>query len=375
MSRCFVCMPLIEQTRCIYTAIEEEIEETLGCQWKCEKADDTRRPGMIEEKIVHSLLNADLVITVISDPREENSINPNVMYELGIAHSFRKPAIVIADVADQSPFDIRSVETIQVDFSSPTFIQELRKMLQRSLQDFAELDRKHIPRNPVTTQLSGTRIFIEDLQWLWGYCDVLKREREAETVWEITRDLFWPGEALFFESLKEAIRKRRKHYFMVEDHPSVLRKVEAIKRELQKDFPKNELDRRLHFVGIDRKHFALWPIAVVLYDADLITRRGGIICEPMQAMVGEDSFDRKIRELFVEQAKSGDLDDFEKRLLEFDWTERRGESTFDISLDKRVVDNLATAFVQIWNDKILEEAQQKEGDEKSTVLNTWVIGG
>src|SRR5262245_46427244 len=108
MRKCFVCMPLIEETRCIYVAIDDEIRATLGGQWLCSKADDTRRPGMIEEKVVLSLLNADLVIAVISDPREGNSINPNVMYELGIAHSFRKPTIVVADKDAKSPFDIHS---------------------------------------------------------------------------------------------------------------------------------------------------------------------------------------------------------------------------------------------------------------------------
>lgn len=378
MKSCFVCMPLIEETLCIYNAIKEELEATLGRQWKCEKADDTRRPGMIEEKVVHLLLNADLVIAVIADPRDGILINPNVMYELGIAHSFRKPAIVVADSRHKLPFDIGSVETIQLDFSNPAFLGELRKILQRSLQGPEirdDLERRRIPRNPITTQLNGSRIFIEDLPWLWGYCDVLRREREAETVWEITRDLFWAGEALFFESLKEAIRKRRKHYFMVEDDTAVLRRVEAVKRELQQEVPRNELDKLLHFVAIEKNYFVLWPIAVVLYDADLVRRRGGIICEPMQPLVGGDGFDKKVRDLFVQQARAGDLDEFERRLLEFAWTERRQEATFDISLDGRIVDALATSFAQIWNDKILEEAQKKNGDEKSALLNTWVIGG
>jgi hypothetical protein len=375
MRKCFVCMPLIEQTQCIYDAIAEEINATLGCQWQCEKADDARLPGMIEEKIVHSLLNADLVIAVIADPREGNSINPNVMYELGVAHSFRKPALVVADINSKLPFDIHSVEAIQLDFSHPEFILKLRKALQCSLQHpgtHDDLEKRSVPRNPITTQLSNTRIFIEDLPWLWGYCDVLRREREAETVWEIARDLFWAGEALFFESIRESIRRRRKHYFMVEDEPSVLRRVEAIKRELLQEFPKNELDRLIHFVAIEAKYFVLWPIAIVLYDADRVRRQGGIICEPMEALVGGDSFDKKIRDIF---ANSRDFDEFEKHLQALGWTERREEATFDIALDGRVVDALATSFAEIWNKKILEESQQKTGDEKSALLNTWVIGG
>jgi len=285
---------------------------------------------------------------------------------------------VVADIKSELPFDIRSVETLQIDFSNPAFLSDLRKLLQRSLRDpevLDELEKRRIPSNPVTAPLSDSKIFIEDLPWLWGYCEVLKREREAATVWEITRDLFWPREALFFETIKEAIRKRRKHYFMVENSEGVLRKVEAIKHELQQELSKNEITELLHFVAIDTQYFVLWPIAVVLYDADLATRRGGIICEPMQSHVGEDSFDKLVRKLFLQHARSGDLDAFEQRILDLDWTQRRQEATFDIALDGKVVDDLATAFVKIWNEKIIEEAQKKAGDDKTALLNTWYIGG
>src|ERR1700681_4245871 len=124
MKKCFVCMPLIAETQGIFSAIARKVSDSLGGQWLCVKANDTRRAGMVDEKVVFDLLNADLVIAVIADPRESNPINPNVMYELGIAHSFRKPTIVIADIKNKLPFDIQSVETIQVDFSNPDSLKE-----------------------------------------------------------------------------------------------------------------------------------------------------------------------------------------------------------------------------------------------------------
>lgn len=385
MKRCFVCMPLVKDLMDVYGAIEAEIRNTLGGQWKCMKADDSRRPGMVYEKVGKDLLNADLVIAVVHDPRGRNSINPNVMYELGIAHSFRKPTIIVADSADDLPFDIHDVEAIQVDFSQlrdeskiSNFLSEIQRVLRIALREprvLEDVERRRIPGNPITTQLSGTQIFIEDLPWLWGYCEVLKREREALSIWEITRDLFWPREVLFFESIKEAIRRHRKHYFMVEDDPVVLQNVETVINDLQNEFSKTELDGLLHFVAIKQEYFVLWPITIVLYDADSAARRGGIICEPMEPQVGNDSFDRRIRRLFAQHAKSGDLDTFQRCLLEMDWTERREEATFDIALDSRVVDELAAAFAKIWNERILEEAKSMTGDEKSALLGTWLIGG
>lgn len=385
MRNCFVLMPLIKELRAVYDeAIFPVIQEAFDGTYQCGKADDQRRPGMVTEKIVHSLLNADFVIAVTADPRESNHINPNVMYELGIAHSFRKPTIIVADCTESMPFDLRAVEAIQLDFARfrseeqrPAFLAELRRSLLHALRTPEVLDdiRRRIPRNPITTQLNGARIFIEDLPWLRGYQEVLRREREAEAIWEITRDLFWPSEPLFFASLKAAILDGRKHYFMVPADDGIRHKVEAIKNQLRREqIGDDKIDRLLRFVEIDPKHFVLWPISVVLYDADLATCRGGIICEPMTDQVGHDSIDDKLRRLFVEHVRAGgSLDDFS---AEFDWIEARQESTFDIALDGGVVDSMATAFAKIWNERILEEAKKAAGEpEQSALLNTWLIRG
>lgn len=385
MKNCFVLMPLIDELREVFDAISKELKNAFGDQCHCGKANDVRRPGMVTEKIVHEVLNTDLVIAVTADPRHAHYPNANVMYELGIAHSFRKPTILVADNNSALPFDLRAVETIQLDFTClneesrrSAFLSELRSELRHSFKapDLLEVvGGKRIARNPLTTQLGGTQIFIEDLPWLWGYCQVLKREREAKSVWEITRDLFWPSEPLFFESIKAAISERRKHYFLVPEEEGVLRKADAIKKELQEYLPSDEIDKHLRFVAIDARHFHLWPIAIVLYDADLARNRGGIICEPMRSEVGTDTWDELIRERFVQYAKSGDLDGFQQHLAGLEWTERRKEATFDIRLDGRVVDSMATSFARIWNEKIREDAEKQTGDEGLSLLKTWLIRG
>lgn len=380
MKNCFVCMPLIEDFMPVFfEGIQPEVRDAFGTNCACTKADDVRLPGMVTEKVVHALLNADFVIAIIADTRDGNSINPNVMYELGIAHSFRKPTLLISDA--KLPFDITAVEAIQLDFSRlrsdrPAFLLELRKALKTSLRSpkaLADLERRRIPRNPVTSELTGTKIFVEDLAWLWGYSEVLKRERGAQSIWEITRDLFWGTEPLFFASIKAAIRDERKHYFMVPEDEGIRRKIESIKNQLARDLiPEGEIDRLLHFVEIDPKHFLLWPISIVLYDADLVTGSGGIICEPMTSEVGHDPFDQDCRQQFIDHVKSGGgLDTFNP---EIDWIKRREESTFDIALDTRVVDSLATAFTKIWNERILEDAKRMTDEQaRSALLTNWLI--
>jgi len=94
----------------------------------------------------------------------------------------------------------------------------------------------------------------------------------------------------------------------------------------------------------------------------------------MTGEVGLDPIDGDIRQLFVEHVKSGGgLDTF---TINFDWVEKRREATFDIALDGRVVDALATSFTKLWNEKIAEEANKKTSKQEQTaLLNTWLIGG
>ncbi len=388
MKSCFVCMPLIEELLPIYEhAIVPEIKDVFGARCECTKADDIRRPGMVTEKVVQCLLNADLVIAVMADPRLNFGPNPNVMYELGVAHSFRKPALVVTDAGNTLPFDLRAVETIALDFSRlgdevlrPGFLYELRRSLRASLtaaEVVADLEKRRLPSNPLTTQLAGTHIFLEDAPWLWGYCQVLARERQARSLWEITRDLFWPTEPLFFESLKEAIRDGRKHYFIVPEDDGIRRKIEATRRQLQMSLPAEEIDRLLRFVAIDKKHFLLWPIAIVLYDADLATCRGGIMCEPMTSQIGKDPTDDEVRQLFNDhQRNGGNLESFERLMVDRSWIERHREATFDIALDVRVVDALATSFAQIWNEKVWEDARNARNEaEHATLIKNWLIRG
>jgi hypothetical protein len=378
MRTCFVSMPFLADLEDLYTAIQAAVRESLGSQWRCLRADSCRGPGMADERVIGSLLNADLVVSIVSDLREGARINPNVMYELGIAHSFRKSALLVADARTELPFNIQSVQAILLDFASPDLASDLRKALQRALRDLeieAGVGRGAIPHNPITAHLRDAKVFLEDLDWLWGYCQVLERERRARTVWEITRDLYWPQEPLFFETLIDSVRAQRKHYFMIAEDDHVRRQAETIVTQLELQFSPSEIRDLVHFVAIDRSYFVLWPIAVVLYDADLAVGKAGVICEPTESDVGQDAYDEQVRRIYNRQPKPLDFDAFQRELATMKWTERRKEATFDIALDGRVVAKLATSFARLWNEKVLAEAQELSGEESVHLLNTWRIRG
>jgi len=72
------------------------------------RADLDPSPGAITQKMLSELVEASLVIADLTGR------NPNVFYELGIAHSFGKPLISIADAVSSLPFDAKDERVIEL---------------------------------------------------------------------------------------------------------------------------------------------------------------------------------------------------------------------------------------------------------------------
>jgi hypothetical protein len=72
------------------------------------RADLDPSPGAITPKFIAELLSARLVIADLTGR------NPNVFYELGIAHSFARPLISIADSSSSIPFDAKDERIIEL---------------------------------------------------------------------------------------------------------------------------------------------------------------------------------------------------------------------------------------------------------------------
>ena len=85
MPNCFVIMPFRPELNFFYRAIKSHIEQTFP-EVRVERGDDRVLTKPILEKIVDFIRQADVVIADCSGR------NPNVFYELGIAHALEKPA-------------------------------------------------------------------------------------------------------------------------------------------------------------------------------------------------------------------------------------------------------------------------------------------
>ncbi|WP_323813811.1 hypothetical protein [Cellvibrio sp. NN19] len=94
----------------------------------CETADEEFISGPILSVIVKKMLSANLVIAII-DGR-----NPNVFYELGLAHAFGKTVVMVTGGLEDVPFDIQSQRMVIVDWESQTSADKIRKSIAESMR-------------------------------------------------------------------------------------------------------------------------------------------------------------------------------------------------------------------------------------------------
>lgn len=92
----------------------------------CETADEEFVSGPILSVIVRRILSASVVVALI-DGR-----NPNVYYEIGLAHAFGKSVLMVANGVEDVPFDIQSQRLVIVDWENQ---QEAFKKIQRAAID------------------------------------------------------------------------------------------------------------------------------------------------------------------------------------------------------------------------------------------------
>jgi len=135
--KCFVLMPLADQYNEVYTEVYKPVssQNSLDC-WR---VDEISRPGSITRDIVEGILDADLVIADLT------SKNPNVFYELGIAHSVGNKTIMTAQSIADVPFDIANYRILIYE-QSITGSRKLKIELDKAIKELlAALDRTNNP--------------------------------------------------------------------------------------------------------------------------------------------------------------------------------------------------------------------------------------
>jgi len=130
IDRCFVIMPfkIDKNLHLIYNGYIKKIIESFDL--KCIRADDIFKHEMIMENIWEQICISKFIIGDLTDK------NPNVFYELGMAHTLGKRVILITQNDDDVPFDLRHLRYIKYEFTPPgmkIFEDQLKKAINSIL--------------------------------------------------------------------------------------------------------------------------------------------------------------------------------------------------------------------------------------------------
>ena len=122
--KAFVLMPFKEPYNSYYPIIFKPALEAAG--YSVKRADDLYAPHPIMLDVQNSILDADLILCEMSER------NPNVFYELGLAHAIGRPAVLVSRNEEDIPFDLRAVRVILYDYRQAGWEAKLREAITKA---------------------------------------------------------------------------------------------------------------------------------------------------------------------------------------------------------------------------------------------------
>jgi hypothetical protein len=124
---CFVIMPFGEWFDDYYSGIFAPAIEAAGLT--ATRADDLYRPSAIVNDIWEYTKTATLILADLTGK------NPNVFYELGLAHAAAKPAILVTASMDDIPFDLRALRVLEYDKNDPDWGTILKQQIATAITE------------------------------------------------------------------------------------------------------------------------------------------------------------------------------------------------------------------------------------------------
>jgi hypothetical protein len=124
---CFAIMPFGGWFDGYYSSIYQPAIKEAGLDPK--RADDLYRPSTIVNDIWTYTRSAKLILADLTGK------NPNVFYELGLAHALAKPAILVVETMNDVPFDLRALRVIEYDKNEPTWGESLKEKIVKSIRE------------------------------------------------------------------------------------------------------------------------------------------------------------------------------------------------------------------------------------------------
>ena len=173
--KCFVIMPFGGWFDKYYFEIYVPAIEAAGFEAK--RADDLYRPGNIVNDIWNYTKEAKVILADLTNK------NPNVFYELGLAHAITKPAVLITATIEDVPFDLRSLRVIEYDKNYAKWGEILQDKITKSLTETFQNPEEAIPPTFLDVTKADRLIVspeAKEILELRKEMDSLKREIRSE---------------------------------------------------------------------------------------------------------------------------------------------------------------------------------------------------
>ena len=139
LDTCFVMMPFGVWYDRYYQEIYIPAIRDAG--FEPVRADELFSTGSEVEQIWEQIEKSKVLLADLTDK------NPNVFYELGLAHAARKPVVFTAAKVEDVPFDLRHLRVIVYENREPQWADKLQKLVADYLRNAAKDPARSIP-NP-----------------------------------------------------------------------------------------------------------------------------------------------------------------------------------------------------------------------------------
>ena len=127
----FVLMPFASKLRPIY---DKQIKEVASaCNLECKRADEFPAPHIIVSEIWSAISQARIIIADCTGK------NPNVFYEIGIAHALGKDTILIAQSDRDIPFDLKPIRFIIYKTQTEDTLKDFRDKLDSAIKSITKI--------------------------------------------------------------------------------------------------------------------------------------------------------------------------------------------------------------------------------------------
>lgn len=115
---CFVMMPFAEPIGGYYKSIYEQAISKSGLR-PMRADDDIFATGKVIDQVWSGITAAKVLVA------ELTGRNPNVFYELGLAHALNKPVVLVSSNQADVPFDLQHIRVIYYDMRDPFWGEKL----------------------------------------------------------------------------------------------------------------------------------------------------------------------------------------------------------------------------------------------------------